>query len=81
MPLPSLEGIEHIVSLLHTGYLFTEQDFAAVQTFFAQLRAAEEIYGGQKGHGADRQQLCLIDAGAAAAEKRNRTLHPLRQGR
>ncbi|GIO32173.1 MULTISPECIES: endonuclease MutS2 [Paenibacillus] len=33
VPLPSLEGIEHIVSLLHTGYLFTEQDFAAVQTF------------------------------------------------
>ncbi|MDR0268540.1 DNA mismatch repair protein MutS [Paenibacillus sp.] len=33
IPLPSLEGIDRIVSLLHTGYLFTEQDFSAVQTF------------------------------------------------
>ncbi|MFU1796170.1 endonuclease MutS2 [Paenibacillus azoreducens] len=33
IPLPSLEGIEHVISLLHTGYLFREQDFAAVQTF------------------------------------------------
>ncbi|MBE9916300.1 DNA mismatch repair protein MutS [Paenibacillus donghaensis] len=33
IPLPSLEGIDHIVSLLHTGYLFRAQDFSAVQTF------------------------------------------------
>ncbi|MED5018005.1 DNA mismatch repair protein MutS [Paenibacillus chibensis] len=41
VPLPSLEGIEHIASLLHTGYLFTEQDFSAVQIFLhscGQLR-------------------------------------------
>ncbi|MGN7360779.1 endonuclease MutS2 [Paenibacillus sp. SAF-054] len=41
VPLPSLEGIEHIASLLHTGYLFTEQDFSAVQMFLhscGQLR-------------------------------------------
>lgn len=33
VPLPSLEGIEWVVSLLGTGYLFTEQDLMAVQTF------------------------------------------------
>lgn len=33
VPLPSLEGIEQVVSLLGTGYLFTEQDLTAVQTF------------------------------------------------
>ncbi|MGG6313122.1 endonuclease MutS2 [Paenibacillus macerans] len=33
VPLPSLEGIELVVSLLGTGYLFTEQDLMAVQTF------------------------------------------------
>lgn len=33
VPLPSLDGIEHVVSLLGTGYLFTEQDLTAVQTF------------------------------------------------
>ncbi len=41
VPLPSLEGIEHIASLMHTGYLFTEQDFSAVQMFLhscGQLR-------------------------------------------
>ena len=33
VPLPSLEGIEQVVSLLGTGYLFTEQDLTAVQMF------------------------------------------------
>lgn len=33
VPLPSLEGIELVASLLGTGYLFTEQDLTAVQTF------------------------------------------------
>lgn len=33
VPLPSLEGIELVASLLGTGYLFTEQDLMAVQTF------------------------------------------------
>lgn len=33
VPLPSLEGIELVASLLGTGYLFTEQDLMSVQTF------------------------------------------------
>ncbi|GIP13958.1 DNA mismatch repair protein MutS [Paenibacillus macerans] len=33
VPLPSLDGIELVASLLGTGYLFTEQDLTAVQTF------------------------------------------------
>lgn len=33
VPLPSLEGIELVASLLGTGYLFTEQDLMAVETF------------------------------------------------
>lgn len=33
VPLPSLEGIEVVASLLGTGYLFSEQDLTAVQVF------------------------------------------------
>jgi len=41
VPLPSLEGIEWIMSLMGTGYLYNEQDFTAVGTFLnscTQLR-------------------------------------------
>ncbi|MFD3261433.1 DNA mismatch repair protein MutS [Paenibacillus lentus] len=33
IPLPSLEGIEGVMALMSTGYLFTEKDFTAIQTF------------------------------------------------
>lgn len=48
VPLPSLEGIEHIVSLLHTGYLFTEQDFAAVQTFLHSCGQLKKYMAGKR---------------------------------
>ncbi|NGM81956.1 DNA mismatch repair protein MutS [Paenibacillus sp. 7124] len=41
VPIPSLEGIEWVMSLLGTGYLFNEQDFTAVSVFLnscSQLR-------------------------------------------
>ncbi len=41
VPLPSLEGIEWIISLMGTGYLYNEQDFTAIVTFLnscSQLR-------------------------------------------
>ncbi|AIQ38601.1 DNA mismatch repair protein MutS [Paenibacillus sp. FSL R5-0345] len=41
VPIPSLEGIEWIMSLMGTGYLYNEQDFTAVATFLkscSQLR-------------------------------------------
>lgn len=41
VPIPSLEGIERIMSLMGTGYLYSEQDFTAVATFLnscSQLR-------------------------------------------
>ncbi|CAH1220967.1 Endonuclease MutS2 [Paenibacillus auburnensis] len=41
VPLPSLEGIEWIMSLMGTGYLYNEQDFTAIVTFLnscTQLR-------------------------------------------
>ncbi|MNS19107.1 Endonuclease MutS2 [compost metagenome] len=41
IPLPSLDGIEQVVSLLGTGYLFREEDLTAVYTFLhscTQLR-------------------------------------------
>lgn len=41
VPLPSLEGIEWIISLMGTGYLYNEQDFTAIATFLnscSQLR-------------------------------------------
>lgn len=33
IPLPSLDGIQLVMSLIGTGYLFTPQDLTAVQTF------------------------------------------------
>lgn len=33
VPIPSLDGIESVMSLMGTGYLFTEQDLTAVGTF------------------------------------------------
>jgi len=41
VPIPSLEGIEWIMSLMGTGYLYSEQDFTAIATFLkscSQLR-------------------------------------------
>ncbi|MFP4975112.1 DNA mismatch repair protein MutS [Paenibacillus sp. CN-4] len=41
VPIPSLEGLEYLMSMIGTGYLFTEQDFSAVQQFLqscGQLR-------------------------------------------
>ncbi|MDT3425244.1 dsDNA-specific endonuclease/ATPase MutS2 [Paenibacillus forsythiae] len=41
VPIPSLEGIEWVMSLLGTGYLFNEQDFTSVGVFLnscGQLR-------------------------------------------
>ena len=41
VPLPSLEGIEWIMSLMGTGYLYNEQDFTAITMFLnscSQLR-------------------------------------------
>ncbi|SEU08537.1 DNA mismatch repair protein MutS [Paenibacillus sp. NFR01] len=50
VPIPSLEGMEWMMSLLGTGYLFTEGDLTAVATFLnscSQLRkymAAKEMF-------------------------------------
>ncbi|WP_018758185.1 endonuclease MutS2 [Paenibacillus terrigena] len=33
VPIPSLEGFEHILDLMDTGYVFTEQDFSHIHTF------------------------------------------------
>ncbi|MCY9737800.1 DNA mismatch repair protein MutS [Paenibacillus alvei] len=41
VPLPTLQGIEHILSLISTGYVFSEEDFANVAVFLrscAQLK-------------------------------------------
>ncbi|WP_223067049.1 endonuclease MutS2 [Paenibacillus caui] len=40
VPLPSLGGIEFVVSLLGTGYLYAEQDFSAVSQF---LRSCSQL--------------------------------------
>lgn len=48
IPLPSLDGIETVMSLMGTGYLFTEQDLTAIQTFLqscAQLKKYIESKG------------------------------------
>lgn len=41
VPLPTLQGIEHIISLVNTGYVFSEDDFTNVAVFLrscAQLK-------------------------------------------
>ncbi|WP_435923866.1 endonuclease MutS2 [Paenibacillus sp. DYY-L-2] len=48
IPLPSLDGIETVMSLMGTGYLFTEQDLTAIQIFLqscAQLKKYIESKG------------------------------------
>lgn len=48
VPLPSLEGIDRIVSLLHTGYLFDEQDFTAVHTFLHSCGQLRKYMAGKR---------------------------------
>lgn len=53
VPIPSLEGIEWIMSLMGTGYLYSEKDFTSVATFLnscSQLRK----YMASKEHAAPR---------------------------
>lgn len=53
IPLPSLEGIELVMSLMGTGYLFTEQDLTAVQRFLQSCGQLKK-YMGSKGELVDR---------------------------
>ncbi|MET3547593.1 dsDNA-specific endonuclease/ATPase MutS2 [Paenibacillus favisporus] len=48
VPLPSLEGVDRIVSLLHTGYLFDEQDFTAVHTFLHSCGQLRKYMAGKR---------------------------------
>ncbi|MEK3790343.1 DNA mismatch repair protein MutS [Paenibacillus sp. FSL R7-0204] len=64
VPIPSLEGIEWVLSLLGTGYMYNEQDFTAVSLFLnscGQLRkymaAKEQIAPRIAAYGASLQQL------------------------
>lgn len=63
MPIPSLEGIEWVLSLLGTGYMYNEQDFTAVSLFLnscGQLRkymaAKEQIAPRIAAYGASLQE-------------------------
>lgn len=47
VPLPSLDGIELVVSLLGTGYLFTEQDLMAVQKFLQSCGQLKKYMAGK----------------------------------
>ncbi|MEK3761380.1 DNA mismatch repair protein MutS [Paenibacillus sp. FSL P4-0338] len=64
VPIPSLEGIEWVLSLLGTGYMYNEQDFTAVLLFLnscGQLRkymaAKEQIAPRIAAYGASLQEL------------------------
>lgn len=64
VPIPSLEGIEWVLSLLGTGYMYNEQDFTAVSQFLnscGQLRkymaAKEQIAPRIAAYGASLQEL------------------------
>lgn len=53
VPLPSLDGIETVMSLMGTGYLYTEQDLTAIQVFLqscAQLKKYIESKGDAAWH-------------------------------
>ncbi|WP_138494962.1 endonuclease MutS2 [Paenibacillus pinistramenti] len=47
VPLPSLEGIEFVVSLLGSGYLFGEQDFTAVSQFLHSCGQLKKYMAGK----------------------------------
>ncbi|OAB45792.1 endonuclease MutS2 [Paenibacillus antarcticus] len=49
IPLPSLEGVDYVVSLLNTGYMFTEQDLMAMYTFLNSCSQLKKYMAG-KGH-------------------------------
>ena len=49
VPLPSLEGVDYVVSLLNTGYMFTEQDLMAMYTFLNSCSQLKR-YMASKGH-------------------------------
>jgi DNA mismatch repair protein MutS2 len=49
IPLPSLEGVDYVISLLDTGYMYTEQDFMAVNTFLHSCSQLKK-YMASKGH-------------------------------
>lgn len=49
IPLPSLEGVDYVVSLLNTGYMFTEQDLMAMYTFLHSCSQLKK-YMASKGH-------------------------------
>ncbi|WP_442600809.1 endonuclease MutS2 [Paenibacillus sp. KN14-4R] len=42
VPIPSLEGIEQITNLMHTGYVFSEQEFMHIVQF---LRSCNQLMG------------------------------------
>jgi len=50
VPLPSLEGMEWIMSLMGTGYLYTEQDFTAVGTFLNSCTQLRKYMAAKEGH-------------------------------
>lgn len=47
VPLPSLEGIELVISLLGSGYLFSEQDFGAVARFLQSCSQLKKYMAGK----------------------------------
>lgn len=47
IPLPSLDGMETIMDLLGTGYLFSERDFSHLAPVPAELCTTHEVHGGQ----------------------------------
>lgn len=47
VPLPSLDGIEFIISLLGSGYLFAEQDFSAVARFLQSCMQLKKYMAGK----------------------------------
>ncbi|GGA32604.1 endonuclease MutS2 [Paenibacillus physcomitrellae] len=47
VPLPSLDGIEFVVSLLGSGYLFGEQDFSAVSQFLRSCSQLKKYMSGK----------------------------------
>ncbi|USB33802.1 DNA mismatch repair protein MutS [Paenibacillus sp. YPG26] len=48
IPLPSLDGIEQVVSLLGTGYLFGEEDLMAVYTFLHSCTQLRKYMDGKR---------------------------------
>lgn len=75
VPIPSLEGMEHILHLLGTGYLFSERDFFHITQFIRSCSQLIKYMVSKADCRSNRQRLCFLHVWFGATSFRNREMH------